>query len=130
VKALKAHRRASRPGYSPETMLKATLMGYYKLKATLAKLSRYLAEHGEIPLACGFHEDEPTPSRSTFSMFISRLTKHQDLLDECVIIIANGLKDSLPDFGKVVAIDCTSVLTYSNFDNKPVSHPKRGCIVR
>ena len=130
VKRLRAHRWTGRPGYNPETILKAVLVGYYKSIGTLAELARYLEDHREIASVCGFREDEPTPSRSTFSRFISRLTKHQDLLDECLKSMADGLKNLLPDFGKVVAIDCTSVPSYSNPDNKPVSDAEAGWIVR
>ena len=130
VKRLRAYRWTGRPGYNPETMLKAILVGYYKSIGTLAELARYLEDHREIASVCGFQDDEPTPSRSTFSRFISRLAKHQDLLDECLNIIAEGFKELLPDFGKVVAIDCTSVPTYSNPDNEPVSDKEAGWIVR
>jgi len=130
VKRLRAYRWTGRPGYNPETMLKALLVGYYKSIGTLAELARYLEDHREIASVCGFWDDEPTPSRSTFSRFISRLGKHQDLLDECLNLIANGLKDLLPDFGKVVAIDCTSVPSYSNPDNEPLSDAEAGWIVR
>lgn len=130
VKTLRAYRWTGRPGYDPEAILKAVLVGYYKSIGTLAELARYLEDHREIASVCGFQDDEPTPSRSTFSRFISRLGKHQDLLDECLKIMADGFKDLLPDFGKVVAIDCTSVPTYSNPDNKPVSDSEAGWIVR
>jgi transposase len=130
VKTLRAYRWTGRPGYNPETMLKAVLVGYYKSIGTLAELARYLEDHREIASVCGFRDNESTPSRSTFSRFISRLTEHQDLLDECLKIMADKLKDLLPDFGGVVAIDCTSVPSYSNPDNEPVSDPKAGWIVR
>jgi len=130
VKTLRAYRWTGRPGFNPEAMLKAVLVGYYKSIGTLAELSRYLEDHREIASVCGFRDDELTPSRSTFSRFISRLTKHQGLLDECLKIIADGLRDLLPDFGKVVAIDCTPVSTYSNPDNEPVSDPEAGWMVR
>ena len=130
AKTLRAYRWTGRPGYNPETILKAVLVGYYKSIGTLAELARYLEDHREIASVCGFQDDEPTPSRSTFSRFISRLTKHQDLLDECLKIMADGFKDLLPDFGKVVAIDCTSVPSYSNPDNAPVSDSEAGWIVR
>ena len=130
VKTLKNYRWTGRPGYNPETMLKAMLVGYYKAIGTLAELARYVEDHREIASVCGFRDDEPTPSRSTLSRFISRLARHQDLLDECLEIIADGFKDLLPDFGKVVAIDCTSVPSYSNPDNEPVSDPVAGWIVR
>jgi hypothetical protein len=130
VKRLRAYRWTGRPGYNPETMLKAMLVGYYKAIGTLAELARYLEDHTEIASVCGFRNDEPTPSRSTFSRFISRLARHQDLLDECLNIMAGGFKDLLPEFGKVVAIDCTSVPSYSNPDNEPVSDLEAGWIVR
>ena len=130
VKRLRAYRWTGRPGYNPETMLKAVLVGYYKAIGTLAELARYLEDHSEIASVCGFREDELTPSRSSFSRFISRLSKHQDLLDESLKIMADGFKDLLPDFGKVVAIDSTSVPTYSNPDNEPISDPEAGWIVR
>ncbi|MCL0057956.1 transposase [Dehalococcoidales bacterium] len=130
VKTLRAYRWTGRPGYNPETMLKAVLVGYYKSIGTLAELARYLEDHREIASVCGFRDYEPTPSRSTLSRFISRLTKHQDLLDECLKIMADGFKELLPDFGKVVAIDCTSVPSYSNPDNEPLSDKQAGWIVR
>ena len=130
VKTLRAYRWTGRPGYNPEIMLKALLVGYYKSIGTLAELARYLEDHREIASVCGFRDDEPTPSRSTFSRFISRLTKHQELLDDCLKIMADGFKDLLPDFGKIVAIDCTSVPSYSNPDNEPVSDLEGGWIVR
>ena len=130
VKRLRAYRWTGRPGYNPETILKAVLVGYYKSIGTLAELARYLEDHGEIASVCGFRDDEPTPSRSTFSRFISRLAKHQDLLDECLNIIAEGFRDLLPDFGKVVAIDCTPVTTYSNPDKDLVSDAEGGWIVK
>ena len=130
VKKLKAYRWTGRPGYNPETILKAVLVGYYKSIGTLAELARYLEDHREIASVCGFRDDEPTPSRSTFSRFISRLAKHQDLLDECLNIMAGGFKDLLPDFGEVVAIDCTPVPSYSNPDNEPISDTEAGWIVK
>jgi IS5 family transposase len=130
VKTLKAYRWTGRPGYNPEVMFRAVLVGYYKSIGTLAELARYLEDHREIASVCGFRDKEPTPSRSTLSRFISRLGKHQDLLDECLKIMADGFKDLLPDFGKVVAVDCTSVPSYSNPDNEPVSDKEAGWIVR
>ena len=129
VKRLRAYRWTGRPGYNAETILRAVLVGYYKSIGSVAELARYLEDHREIAFVCGF-QDEPTPSRSTFSRFISRLAKHQALLDECLNIIAEGFKDLLPNFGKVVAIDCTSVPSYSNPDNEPVSDKEAGWIVR
>ena len=130
VKRLRAYRWTGRPGYNPETILKAVLVGYYKSIGTLAELARYGEDHREIALVCGFQDDEPTPSRSTFSRFISRLAKHQDLLDECLNIMAGGFKDLLPGFGEVVAIDCTPVPSYSNPDNEPISDTEAGWIVK
>lgn len=130
IKVLRDHRWTGRPGYSSETMLKALLVGYYKSIGTLAELARYLEDHREIASLCGFRGDTATPSRSTFSRFLGRLTQHHDLLDECVEIMADDLKGLLPDFGKVVAIDCTSVPSYSNPDNEPVSDMAAGWIVR
>ena len=130
VKRLRAYRWTGRPGYNPETILKAILVGYYKSIGSLAELARYLEDHREIASVCGFKDDELTPSRSTFSRIISRLAKHQDLLDECLNIIAEGFRDLLPGFGEVVAIDCTPVPSYSNPDNEPISDTEAGWIVK
>jgi IS5 family transposase len=130
TKTLRDYRWTGRPGYNPDTMLKAVLVGYYKSIGTLAELARYLEDHRQIAFVCGFGDDEPTPSRSTLSRFIGRLTKHRDLLDECAKIMADGLKGLLPDFGKVLAIDCTSVPSYSNPDNEPISDIAAGWIVK
>lgn len=130
IKTLRDYRWTGRPGFDPESMLKAVIVGYYKTIVTLAELARYLEDHREIALVCGFRGNEPTPSRSTLSRFIFRLSKYPDLLDECLKIMAEGFKDLLPGFGEVVVIDCTPVKSYSNPDNEPVSDQEAGWIVR
>jgi len=130
VKRLREYRWTGRPGYNPEVMLKAVLVGYYKPIGSLAELVRYLEDHREIASTCGFQPDEPIPCRTTFSRFMSRLADHQDLLDECLNIMASGFKDLLPGFGEAVAIDCTPVPSYSNPDKDPVSDSEAGWIVK
>ena len=70
---------------------------------------------------CGF--GERIPSESTVSRFVGRLVQHQDLLEECFTAVTAQLRRKLKGFGRVVAVDSTSVETFSNPNRKVISDP-------
>jgi hypothetical protein len=67
---------------------------------------------------------ERLPSRSTFNRFVTRLSKHQDLVEECLSQVTTRLQELLPDFGENMAVDSTIVRSHSNLNKKVVSDPE------
>ena len=85
-------------------------------------LIRRLQDDAELRLLCGLNS--PLPHRTTFNRFIKRLADHRDLVEECLADLTDRLAETLPDFGKKVAIDSTVVRTHSNPNRKHVSDPE------
>ena len=69
---------------------------------------------------CGFAGG--IPHRTTFNRFIQRLSHHPGLVEGCFVHITGRLKDLLPDLGQEVAIDATTVRSYSNPNRKRISN--------
>ena len=75
---------------------------------------RRLQDDFGLRAACGFAEADGLPRRRTFNRFIRRLADHQDLIAGVFHSLTDRLRDLLPGFGDVVAIDSTDVHSHSN----------------
>ncbi|MGA9048272.1 MAG: transposase [Dehalococcoidia bacterium] len=121
---------AGRPNYyHPESLLRAILASYYLGLKSTAAIVRRLQEDPILAITCGFSPND-IPHRSTFSRFNKKLTKHQHTLNNYLDIMSTSLKSSLPDYGKVIAVDSTPVRSHSNPDKKPVSDAEADWIVK
>ena len=70
---------------------------------------------------CGISE---MPHRSTFNRFLTRLSNHQDLVDQALAALTNQLKAALPGFGEKIAIDSTTIRTHSSPNRPLISDPE------
>ena len=90
---------------------------YWAFRASNA-LIRRLEDDPALTLICGFSS---LPHRTTFNRFFTRLSDHQDLIDQALAPLTNQLRRSLPGFGEKVAVDSTVVRTHSNPNRTVVS---------
>ena len=118
-----------RPGYLLEPLLKGVLASYYLGLKSTAHSVRRLQEDTVLAVTCGF-DPRDIPHRSTFSRFSKKLSKYQDLVDQCLNQMTTELKSLLPEFGEVIAVDSTPVCSHSNPNKKPVSDPEAGWIAK
>jgi len=116
-------------GYSVSSLLRAYVAGYVLGVKNTNDLLRRLQEDPILATVCGFDYEKP-PCRRTFIRFTKRLIEHQDLLDKCLSQITTKLSESLPDFGKYVAVDATPVHSHSNPDNKVISDTEAGWVIK
>ena len=114
IALLLERRRNGRPGYHPRSMIRAWLCKYI-----LADRYRYMTDFLEglrrskaMRRVCGFDDDVPT--EGAMSQFNKRLKEYQDLADRCLFQVNEQLREFWSDLGRVVAIDSTSIETYSN----------------
>ena len=115
-------RKNGRPGYSPRAMLRAWLCKYLLGIRYNVDLIETLRRSSGLRRVCGFDDDE-APSETAMSRFTGRLTEYQVLVDDCFNQVTEAMREFLPDLGEDVAIDSTSIETYSNPNRKVVSDP-------
>lgn len=118
---LASYRRVGRKGYPLVAFWRAYLCSFLLDLPSTNALIRRLEDDRELRALCGFGQD--LPHRTTFNRFISRLSFHRDLVENCLRALTCQLADELPGFGEKVAVDSTVVYTHSNPNRKDVSAP-------
>ena len=126
---IRAFSPLGRPGYLLEPLLKGVVASYYLGLKSTAHIVRRLQEDTILAVTCGF-DPRDIPHRSTFSRFSKKLSKYQDMVDQCLNQMTTELKSLLPEFGKVVAVDSTPVRSHSNPNKQLVSDPEAGWIAK
>ena len=110
-----------RPGFSRRAMLRLVLSKYVLKIQFNVDLLRRLRASSVFRRICGFREK--IPSESTLSRFISKLGDIQEVLEARLNEATEELRDWLPGFGRVVAVDSSAFDTWSNPNRKVVSDP-------
>ena len=135
VDAFETLRLNARPGYSPRAMFRAYCAKFILNIRYNNQLLERLRGSRRLREVCGFGDH--VPSESALSRFVSRLTDHQDLIEQALVDVTNELRDlmptvkrregrqpqPLPPLGAVLAIDSTAVHTYANPNRPVVSDP-------
>ena len=119
IQRLAVYRWTGRRGYRLKALLRAYVASFYLNLPHTNALIRRLAEDPALRKLCGFHGR--LPHRSTFNRFIQRLNRHPDLVEIAVNGLVNRLRRYLPDLGKIVAVDSTTVRTHSNPNRRRIT---------
>ncbi len=90
----------------------------------ISALRERLMNNPALRDVCGFAG--LVPSRPTFSRVFGQLAKMPELLEESWTRGLKELHERLPDLGREVAVDSTSVRTNANPNRDPVSDPEAG----
>ena len=90
----------------------------------ISALRERLMNNSALRDACGFAGR--VPSRPTFSRVFGQLAKMPELLEESWTRGLKELRKRLPNLGRDVAVDSTSVRTNANPNRDPVSDPEAG----
>ena len=120
IERLKAYRPVGRRGYSLYGLWCAYVISFALNLPSTNALIRLLGLSAELRMMCGLTK---LPHRTTFNRFISRLDDHLDLVEECLRPITNQLAEELPEFGKKVSLDSTTVTTNGNPNRTHLSDP-------
>ena len=136
LSTLKGPRRRGRPGYEPEKLWRSFVAYYCLGLDSVSALIRLLYDNPFVAQTCGFDSPDDIPSQSTFSRFGTKLAKSRIalLVKNILRNLTRRLYDTLPGFGKSVAIDSTDIKAWSNGGkkgkNKKVSDLDAGWIVK
>jgi len=76
-----------------------------------------------IAIACGITSHEGIPSKFAYSRFVNKLSqpRYVVMVKNIMRSLTRSLYDTLPEFGKSVAIDSTDLKAWSNGAKKPAS---------
>lgn len=121
--AVREYRWAGRPGYPTKVMWRTLIASYVLSIPTIQELIRTLHRNPFVAVQCGIHSDAEIPTRFAYYRFIKKLIAHSELIEKCMAKTVNALKEQLPGFGEIVAVDSTDVPTYSNRYRKLPSDP-------
>jgi transposase len=117
---LRGPRRRGRPGYDPRILWRCYVAYYVLGLPSVSDLIRTLQDNPYIAAACGIASPNQMPSQPTFSRFGTRLAR-----PACILLVKNIMRaltrmmfQTLPDFGKSVAIDSTDIKGWSNGGRK------------
>ncbi len=116
IAQLNKHRWTGRPGHSMQALWRAFVASFYLNLPHTNALIRRLQDDPLLRQVCGF--GDALPSRWTFNRFLSRLSTHLDLVEECLSQVTDALRQRLPRFGDTLAVDSSTVRSHSN-PNKP-----------
>ena len=114
--------KGGRPGYPLGPLWRAYVASFVLNLDSTNDLIRLLGQDRSLRQLCGF--GAKLPHRTTFNRFISRLSRHPELVEECFTSITNKLKVLLPNLGQEVAVDSTAVRTHANPNRKTQSDPE------
>ena len=113
VEVLTGPFRVGRPVLPREPILRAYLASYALGIPNTSALVRRLHNDPALRSVCGFVDY--LPDLSTFSrVFQSLAEQYVELVEQCCAQITGQLAQLLPDFGKEVAVDSTTVAAYAN----------------
>jgi len=112
VAELEATRWTGRPGYPIRTMIGIALAKSMYAIPTWTRTVRLLNEHVKLQAILGC--EDAVPSEWACYRFAAKLRAHKPLLDQCIARVVNTLGDSLPGYGKDVAIDASDMPAYAN----------------
>jgi transposase len=129
---LRGPRRRGRPGFDPESLWRCYVAYYYLGLESVSALIRYLEDNPFVAQACRINSPDEIPSQPTFSRFGTKLTGRWIALEVKNILrdLTRKLYDTLPDFGKSVAIDGTDIKAWSNGVKKARNESQMGRSVR
>ena len=127
---LRGPRRRGPKGYDPIILWRSYIAFYYLALPSVSDLIRCLHDNPWIAAACGI--EGPIPSQPTFSRFFGKLATYEmrAYVSKVFHGLTRRLSDTLPDFGKSVAIDATDLKAWSNGAKRPTSDKDAGWVVK
>ena len=113
INTIERERWTGRNGYSVRGMWSAFIAGVLYQCHSIAEVGRLLESNRDVRIVCGFSKGG-TPSEDALGRFISKLVKHENLLEECFEDVVERLRQLFPGFGKKLVADSTDIIAWSN----------------
>ena len=116
MKTLERQRGKGRNDYPVRAMWNSVLAGIVFQHDNVEKLRRELARNGQLREMCGF--DNQVPPSWVYTRYLKLLMKHDEQIDVMFDKLVNQLAETLPDFGKHLAMDSKAISSFAKRKNK------------
>jgi len=123
MKKLERERANGRDDYSVRGVWNSILAGIVFQHSSVEQLRRELMRNGQLRYICGLNE---TPTSSAYSRFLGRLLANKDMVLAMMNELVAELKEKLPNFGEVLAIDGKAIESYARPRKKENKKPRDG----
>lgn len=124
MRTLERRRGNGRDDYPIRAVWNSILAGVVYQHPSVESLRRELLRNAQLRLMCGFdacRADGAVPPSWAYTRFLKRLMAHQEEIDRLFDRLVERLRDALPEFGKVLAIDGKAVKTHAQARRKGVA---------
>ncbi|MBI2864754.1 MAG: transposase [Chloroflexi bacterium] len=112
-----------RTGFHARVLWSALIAGVVYRVPSIAELRRNLLSNPYLRFVCGIACASNVPSESTFSRFLTRLMKQEDLLDQCIDDLVKRFAALAPGFGENVIADSTDIHAYARYRKSGSADP-------
>lgn len=110
-------------GYPARVLWSSLIAGVVYRIPTIAELMRNLGSNPYLRVSCGITSAAAIPSAPTFSRFLRKLVKHEDLLEECLDDLVKRFALLAPGFGESVSADSSDIHAWSKGKKEGASDP-------
>jgi transposase len=114
MEELERRRGYGRNDYPIRAVWNSVLAGIVFQHQSIEQLRRELSRNGQLRWLCGFDllkGLDAVPEPSAYSRFFGLLKQHADLVDEMFDSLVEQLREILPGFGRILAMDGKAIKT-------------------
>ena len=114
VEALEATRRTGRPGYPIRVMWRTLVASFYLGIIHDTDLVRALRSNPLLAATCGINSPDGVPTKFAYCRFRKKLVGFDDLVEGVLSSCVDLLHETLPGFGRTIAVDSTDLKAWAN----------------
>jgi hypothetical protein len=118
MRKLEEIRNNGRDDYPVRATWNSVLAGVVFQHPSVEHLRRELDRNGQLRYMCGL---DSVPTSSAYSRFLYSLLQNPEDVDAIFYKLVDEIKEVLPDFGKILAIDGKAIQTH-------VGYPSTNCV--
>ena len=129
---LRGPRRRGPRGYGPVILWRSYVAYYYMGLTSVSDLIRSLYDNPSLAGVCGMMTPTAIPSQPTFSRFFTKLSHrpYRPFITAIMSSLTKRLYETLPDFGKSIAIDATDMKGWSNGIHRTPTDKDAGWVIK
>jgi len=124
MQILESERGRGRNDYPVRAVWNSVLAGIVYQHASIESLRRELSRNGQLRFMCGIEKD--IPPAWVYSRFLKKLLERPEFIDDIFNNLVAQLKNLLPGFGEVLAIDGKAIDTNAKYRKKEDQLPADG----
>jgi len=116
MRDLERERKSGRDDYPVRAVWNSVLAGIVYQHPSIESLRRELRRNGQLRELCGFNPargEEAVPPAWVYSRFLKKLMARQQLLEVMFNRLVEELRQHLPDFGRILAIDGKAIASFA-----------------